>query len=369
MKYDIRKLKQGEMEQAIKLANDTFRDKDHPSMGESYPHIFKAPVIHSFGAFDGDKLVSFIGLVPNVIHIGKARLNIFSIGSVCTHLDYRRQGISSTILKKIYDYIDEAGASLLIVSGDRGMYRRNHCHYFGEVETYSINHPSDKVKPYQGVIREYKDTDLFQLDQLRKEKEVHFEGSLLEWSILYAAQGYVGNLKMDQTIYVAEHQGKIEGYVVIGIPNDNSQTEKGIIVEWAGENERVHKLINHVREELNLAEVEFNVPWYEGFKEDLSAYPSKQEEQSNTLYLVDPARLLDQVKPYLLEKNPRLAEQININKIDDENYEFTAGEIKLDLNAEKLITLLFGFDKDLPKDELATLFPIPLPFMSGIFFT
>lgn len=368
MKYDIRQLKASEMEQAIKLADLTFRDDDHPSMGESYPHIFKTPVIHSFGAFDGDKLVSFIGLVPNIIHIGKASLNIFSIGSVCTHLDYRRQGISSKILQRVYDYIDEAGASLLIVSGDRGMYRRNHCHYFGKVNSFTIKQSNDNMPPTQLHIREYQETDLFQLDRLRKEKAIRFEASLLEWSILYEAQGYVGNLKMDQTIFVAENQGDIEGYIVVGIPDDHSTIDKGIIVDWAGETAVVHSLISHVQERLNLPDIEYNLPWYEEFAEELATYPASEKERSDTLYLVDPERLLKQVKPYLAGKNEQLANELKITKVNEDNYHLSIADTEHKLNAEELITLLFGFDNSLQKGELATLFPIPLPFMSGIFF-
>src|SRR5690554_2912648 len=116
---DIRNVKPNEIDQAIQLANGIFRGEGHSSMGDAFPHVFSKGINHSFGAFDGDRLVSFMRLVPSKMKVGEAELNIFSIGGVCTHEDYRQRGISSKLLKRVYQYIDEAEASLLLISGDR----------------------------------------------------------------------------------------------------------------------------------------------------------------------------------------------------------------------------------------------------------
>lgn len=135
-----------------------------------FRRFFSKQLNQSLGAFDGDRLVSFIGLVPSKMVIGEAELNTFSIGAVCTHPDYRGQGISTAILKEVYDYIDQARASLLFVSGDRGLYKRNHCYHFGRVYNYEIRNLSEEYK-YQGSIRKGSAADIFQIDNIIKAKK------------------------------------------------------------------------------------------------------------------------------------------------------------------------------------------------------
>ncbi len=74
-------------------------------------------------ARDG-KPVSHIRVVYNVLSLNGCRLKIASIGGVCTHPDYRGQGIASTLLDHCVQVAADAGASLLLISGERGLYRR-----------------------------------------------------------------------------------------------------------------------------------------------------------------------------------------------------------------------------------------------------
>lgn len=367
IEYEIRRLKKNELPAAVQLADHVFRDEDHQSMGVSFPLIFNPGTIHSFGAFDGDRLVSFMGLVPSVIKIQQARVDIFSLGSVCTHEDYRKQGISSRMLEHVYKYIDKVEASILLVSGDRGLYRRNHCHHFGKVNSYIINQPCEVAAAYQGHLREYKDTDLFQLDRLRDQKQVRYEASISEWSSLFLAHSFTSNLKMNPTIFIAENDEGIECYLVVGVPNEKSLIQHGIVLEWAGEKSTIHSLLNYIRETLNLSHIEFKVPYFENFDDVLAAYPSEIKADAMTLHVIDPMRLIKQVASSLVTKDISLVEHLNIEKINNDTYKLTLNDIELDLNSEELTTLLFGFDVSLQTGELASLFPISLPFMEGLF--
>ncbi|GAA0592475.1 hypothetical protein GCM10009001_05820 [Virgibacillus siamensis] len=57
----LRQLKPNEFEQAITLADKTFRDKEHISMGTAFPQVFSKNLNPSFGAFEGNELISFMG--------------------------------------------------------------------------------------------------------------------------------------------------------------------------------------------------------------------------------------------------------------------------------------------------------------------
>ncbi|RDW20661.1 GNAT family N-acetyltransferase [Oceanobacillus chungangensis] len=358
---EIRRVKANEFEQAIQLADKTFRKEGHISMGEAFPQVFSNDLQLSYGAFDGEKLVSFIGLVPSKIHVGESVLNVFSIGAVCTEIDYRNQGISSAILKEIYDYIDKAEATLLFVSGDRGLYLRNQCDHFGRVSKYSIDRVSIGVTDDE-KIRLAKNTDIFRLDQLRQDKRVSFENGIWEWKMLLEAGGFASIFKMKQALYVAEKNSILNGYAVIGLPTEASNYEHGIVTDWGGEPEAVHGILADLLQTNTVSRIEISVPWQDELNSELTGYKHEIKKNGGTVYIVNAGRLIEQLGPYFREKG--LTQELEVTQIEDGNVLLKIGEIEKTLTNGILVELLFGFESDIR--ELNGVFPVPLPGLEGI---
>ncbi|KAA0965565.1 GNAT family N-acetyltransferase [Sporosarcina sp. ANT_H38] len=366
---EIRRLKAEEFEQAIHLSNRTFREQGHTSMGQAFPHVFSKELQQSFGAFDGETLISFIGLVPATIRIGEATLTVFSLGSVCTHEDYRQRGISTNILQEIYDYINQAAASLLFVSGDRGLYMRNHCYHFGKSFKYSIGKSSINKGGYDGDIRKGQSADVFQIDRIRQEHRVRFDSSIMEWQILLEAGGYASIFKMEQALYVASRDGVLEGYAVIGMPTPKSTKEHAIIIEWGGDPRIVYGIVQHLLENDIVLEMELTLPWHDKFRDEISEHPCEEQNNEGTIHIVDVERLIGQLMPYLYEKDPTIAQSLSVRTLDEEivtiNH-FNATEITVSL--EEFVKLLFDPQSLFLGRELQTIFPIPLPNTEGMYF-
>lgn len=363
---DIRKLKADEYEQAIQLSDNIFRDQDHVSMGKAFPHVFSKELQQSFGAFEGNKLVSFIGLVPSKIHLGSATLNTFSIGSVCTKEDYRKKGISSAILQKVYEYIDKAEGTLLFISGSRGLYLRNHCYPFGKSYQYTICKEDAVAHHYAGSIRKGSSADIFKVDQIRREKEVRFDSSVWEWATLLDSGGYTSVFKMKQTLFIAEAQHLVEGYVVVGLPNKKSKTKHAIVTEWGGSPEAVSGILHELLATEQTKEIKINIPWHETYNELLNNYPYKETEHSGTIYLVNAQRLIEQAKPYFIDKNPLVARSFKINQTTDQTFELAVDDSSHTLVREELMNILFSFQKDSRFNKLEKFLPIPLPATDGM---
>ena len=77
-------------------------------------------------AEDG-KPVSHMLTALDTIFIYGCRVRVASIGSVSTHPDYRGRGYAGEILQRSIEDSIKARARVMIVSGDRSLYRRNHC--------------------------------------------------------------------------------------------------------------------------------------------------------------------------------------------------------------------------------------------------
>lgn len=78
------------------------------------------PVSHIFHAVDS---VSVYG----------CRFKAASLGGVCTDPGYRNRGYAGRILEESLARMTAAGARVLVVSGNRSLYQRNHCVPAGEV--------------------------------------------------------------------------------------------------------------------------------------------------------------------------------------------------------------------------------------------
>lgn len=363
-KMEIRQLKQKEIAQAIVLADRIFRDENQTSMGEAFPHVFTKGPIHSFGAFEGKKLVGFIGLVPATIRVGPSTLDVFSLGAVCTDEAYRGQGISTKILQKVYAYIEEAGASLLFVSGDRGMYTRNHCYHFGGLSVYNITQGQAGIS-YDGRIRKGRKADIFSIQHIRNQVEVQFHSTTLEWGTLFEASGLASITNKKQSLYVAEQNNEVEGYVVITESRDGRKTKDAFVVETGGTPHVISAILNRIIGEQKVANIIFHVPWYQSFEDFLFLSDEKMIPHSGTVYLINEERLLSQLQAYIAQHTN---EKIKIKRENDTSYVLSVGDEAVHLTNELLVDWLFTPQTPRKVDVLKGVLPIPLPNPEGMYF-
>ena len=77
-------------------------------------------------AEDG-RAVSHVHTVYDRLSLLGCRVRVGSVGGVCTHSEYRGRGYAGAILARTFADMTAAGARIVIVSGDRGLYHRAHC--------------------------------------------------------------------------------------------------------------------------------------------------------------------------------------------------------------------------------------------------
>jgi GNAT superfamily N-acetyltransferase len=90
-------------------------------------------------AVDG-KPVSHIRIIYNHLSIYGVRIKTASLGGVCTDPEFRGRGIATRLLDYCIDEATRAGAKLLIISGDRGLYLRAQAALAGPVWETRIVH-------------------------------------------------------------------------------------------------------------------------------------------------------------------------------------------------------------------------------------
>lgn len=348
-----------EYAQAIQLADRVFRDEDHISMGEAFPLVFSPELNQSYGVFINNELVSFIGLVPSVIHLDAAEIQAYSIGAVCTHPGYRKKGFASMLLDKVFTHVQRADASILFVSGSLPIYIKAGCSFYGKLNKYEINKGDLQVRG-DFLIRELSPFDWFYLRKLGQSRPVYFEQSINDFSILNKAAGFASILKMEHKILAAESENELKGFIVFGVPNSSSKSgeQPARVIEWGGEPEAVKAILAQAFEK-GISSLKFSIPAYE---KELNRLLDTIEKTAapfpGTSKIMDLDLLLKQIQPFLHGK-------IKIINHDMRSKELIFNQKSVVLDNVSLEKLILQGDPNLDA-YLNDIFPIPLPFPEGL---
>ncbi|WP_435163478.1 GNAT family N-acetyltransferase [Paenibacillus glycanilyticus] len=375
----IRRLTGAEMQEAVRLSDATFRDGNQTSMGQLFPFLFSDAALHlSYGAFEEDgKLVSFMGVVLWTIRIGEAALRVASLGSVCTEPSARGKGYASQLLEQVQQFTRDAGASLLLVSGDRSLYTRAGCKLFGRISKYRMNALQAESllggSEEKGEIREMRPEDLFAVQEAAETRQIRYQLGINEFGTLLKAEAIASVMRMSQRVFVQELDGKVVGFAVIGVTSDTQLN--GSVLDYAGDSAQVVRLFAEAVNRIGLQSLEIPIPWHEkAIHERLSAIPSAEEGQPGTVQILSGEALMDQLSPWL--EKQETANGLHLNRKDIGSWQLSdsTGRPSASLSDEELIRLLFdrvGTDAiQLPAeaDAYRELFPVPFPYTAGLCF-
>lgn len=375
---DIRFVSREELKKAAELSDLVFRGEGQTSMAAKFPGIFSGSFMSSPGVFEDGQLVAFAGLVPGFIQIGAASVPIFSLGSVCTHPEYRGKGYANAILQRVFDHIDRSGGSLLLVSGTRDLYIRQGCHTFGSVRSYLLTTENEAVRKAAAgpaFVREAEEQDWFGLQRLAENREVRFNRSLYELATLVRAEAISDIYKLKQKIYVAETDGRLLAYAVIAVRKELKTDAVPLVIEWGGAPEAALQAITWAIAANGISELMLPVAWHETeMIEALGNSAYLETPNPGTVKIINPVRLWLQIHPYLQQKSPEAVNGVEVH------YAAPGGETVLTvngtavhLNDKELISLFFDTDPQLElpaasREQLKELFPVPLPYASGLNF-
>lgn len=374
---DVRLLQADEFEAAVQLSNRTFRDSEQRSMSEAFPHVFSSSLRQSYGAFADGKLVSFVGLVPSIVRVGPSRFYVYSVGSVCTHPDYRGRGYAKTVFDCILSHIDKAGASLLLVSGYGPLYTRIDCFRFGAVTRFTIKPDSAAVITRKAVVadgnlRELEPTDWFALAEIARLREVGYEQSIWDLANLMQAQAIASCMKLHHQVLVAEQQGQVEAFIVVGAPKYPNQKRQALAIDWAGNPHLVAGAFAHAVQRYQFEQLDVPVSWHETeLMKALTPATNSRDQNLGTVRIINPERFIRQLRPYLQVKHPQWNDDLQIQRLPD-------GRMKIRLNggadildARSLVSLMFDPEPQVNANPsllsaLRELFPIPFPYTGGL---
>ncbi|MCJ8013976.1 GNAT family N-acetyltransferase [Paenibacillus sp. KQZ6P-2] len=377
----IRKVLPHELSEAAALSNFVFRQPEQKSMCKLFPYLFNPGISHSYGAFTEEgNMVAFMGMVPEIIRLGSARLHVFGLGSVCTHPDYRGQNIASRLLEECMDHAKRSGASLVFVSGDRSLYMRSGCQYFGRVSFAALNHTAASALQADAAegwtIRSMVPEDIFAVTGLLSAAQAGYEQGPTQLLTLLGASAIPEIYRLDSQALVAIRNGKIQAFAVAAVHSTDGRStasshDPSQAVEWAGDVQGCALLFAEMLSRFPAQQMIIPVPWQEErLLELLKASGAKVSDGQNsgTVWMTDAAKLLAQCAPLLPAAWDQTFKVNSGSDNQDRSYVITTGREELTLDDNGLLSLLF--DPESPSRSIAPkgFRTIPLPYLSGLHF-
>lgn len=376
----IKTLGRDELREAAALSDRVFGTDGEPFMRDAFPAIFSGAYEGSCGLYEDGKLVSFMGLVPHQLRIGKASLPLYALGSVCTDSDYRGRGYARKLLEHVFRHM-EAGGSLLFVSGGGKLYTSNGCRRFGATRQFRMTAGTD-LEEGGLQFRDALERDRFHIHRLFEQSEVRYGRSLYEMGALLQAKALAGIYKLRQRVIVATRGGELVAYAVLAVKGDaNSESNHPpFMVEGGGEAHGLEQLLRYAVNEGVAHELHVFAPWQEReLIERLHRFPSTMEHHSGTVKVVNYERFWKALTPYLLDKCAEAFRKVQVINASDRGTDKPASiqirnDAPVELDHDEWTALLFGTEPTLSdrlvrhRALLEELFPIPLPYPSGLQF-
>ncbi|TXK74620.1 hypothetical protein [Paenibacillus sp. N3.4] len=292
-------------------------------------------------------------------------------------------------MDKIIEHGNLAEASLLLVSGSLSIYAKRDCFRYGTFKQVTITGESteDALHPNRQAndcfnFRELAMTDWFRLKRLADQREIAFDQSIWDIASLIHNHALASNRKLENKVLIAEKEGQAAAYAIMAIKKPFTNVKASSqLVEWAGDPIAAAAMLVHAVKRYELDELLVNIPWYEKLlAEQLSHYPNKDLEDGFTIRIMDIERLIEQLMPYLREKNEQLIESLCIQRRGDGNFNLRIADLEAVFTSRELLSLIFDHTDDSSqssnemqmgltnhfKQVLQDLFPIPFPHAAGL---
>ncbi|MEC0372547.1 GNAT family N-acetyltransferase [Paenibacillus chibensis] len=366
-----------ELEEAAALSDFVFRQPDQQSMGSIFPYLFQPGISQSYGAFTEEgQMVAFMGMVPEVIRVGSARLNVYGLGSVCTHPEYRGQNLASRLLEACMLHAKRSGASLVFVSGDRSLYTRAGCRYIGRIRYAALDSSASaalqaEIQNQDWTLRSMMPEDVFAVSALLEAAQTGYEQGPAQLLKLLGAGAIPDIYRLQAQAFVAVKNGRVQAFAVAAVhaadgSSASDSKEPAHAVEWAGDMQGCALLFAEMLQRFPAEQMIVPVPWQqERLLELLTSAGADVTDgrNSGTVWLAGAGSLLSQCAPLL----PPILDSL-LKLQGDGSYLITDGKREETIDDDGLLSLLF--DPESPHLALApkAFRTIALPYLSGLHF-
>ena len=346
---------------AVDLANRVFRPGGSGDMGKEYPLLFSQSNAENLRIVKArGRVVSLVGLCIRDADILGYRFRVVSVGSVCTDPAFRGGGLASALMDDAVAHSCSRGCSLMLISGDRTLYRR-----LGAVPVTAFlatTIPAEAAPAVSGTVR-VSDAgldDVPALACLYQREPVRFRRNSDDWLALLRARMLM-NRPAD--LFIAVQNGTPTAYACVQRP---ARDGTAAIQEYAGSRCAVRLMIPWICRHYSVPAV--NLTLMPGDLEMLhilqaEGLPTRPQSFAGTVCIIDPPVFFGTLGGLAAERTTH--PDLTVSSLDQE-VTFTLGADSTSWRGLAEITsrVFEGLPADAPSSPLThalrEVFPVPL---------
>jgi GNAT superfamily N-acetyltransferase len=249
-----------ELSAVVALSGAVFARSGRRDMSREYPTLLCRENLPHLRVFvEGGRPVALAGFTLNRLVTAGISLAAACIGSVCTLEACRGRGLGTRLMDDCVAAALSAGASLLLVSGGRGLYRRMGCIDAGQYRTIRVPRAATRREPRRRT-REWRLADVPRMADLHRSEPVRFERSLPEW-YAFLRTGNVSDRPC--RTWVVSAPGKpeaIDAYLCVQRTVDTPEGRTASVQETGGSREAAVAALASVAEGMHADRIEVDCP-------------------------------------------------------------------------------------------------------------
>lgn len=343
-----RGLQSGEMDSLRELTDIVFR----PGMMGQYPQLFNEDNKENLRVcVDNGKVVSHVGMKEQGALLFGCRIETVCIGGVATHPDYRKLGLASACFDDSLRKSREDGVDLMIVSGDRNLYRMRGCLHVGSDRAFRLTADavtdSLEAAATTVTVAVMRDDELEEVIACYRAEPVRFQRFPSDYH--YALQsGWAMNRPIE--FLVIRQNGDFRGYAVVHGPKPQSSAN---LAEFAGDRHAILAALPHILHRYELTELHFHVMRHDALFRTLCEQSGLQvtpHAASGTVTLINFPQLMERLRPGFVEiLGTETAAKLRFWE-EGEQFGFGLGQDTLLSNRDDTTRLLFGTPEGMPAE-------------------
>ncbi len=321
--------------------------------------------------------ISHVGIKERELIIYGCKTIVGCIGGVGTRPDYRQKGLATRLMKRSVQQINNDQGDIMLVSGDRDLYRRQRC--FPAAPMYRIRVTRSDAEKFDNSnikLVPYSEEYLPHVVNIHQKEPVRFHRHLEEFRVMLERRTPAPFWTRTEVFMLIDGHDVL-GYIMVQEPRDDRRGKGRIraIAEYAGVRSAIADSIKLLFDRYKMEELLFFVPEHEfeflHILHQMGIRGEKRNLSGHTFRIINLPRLMDRFTPYIEERIGRdRAALLNFAQ-EGEKFTITYKQERLELGDESLVALIFGTVHEIEGEaisrsgEMAELLQglFPLPFL------
>jgi GNAT superfamily N-acetyltransferase len=248
------------------------------------------------------KPVSQISIFHTPLKMYDGVVKVGSIGGVCTHPDFRGHGLATQLMEHCTRQLVQGGASLMLISGGRGLYTRLGNVPFGKYAGFQLQ--ANQLPPAApGIqLRPVTPTDISLGSRIYQSEPVHFVRQFSTYKDYFQSH----EIGYQAEAWIVELEGEPTAYLMLYVPWEHfSQPGAGIrgLFEYAGSRVALAGALSAALKKAEIREIQALVPWQDvDFIHLIKARGAVSEWKAledHTVRIINFTALMSGLRPYV----------------------------------------------------------------------